>query len=189
MKTFRTVLAVLAILLLCYGLVCTVLLQNGESPLLSRTVYYLFHQTKSAAWILGASFSVAFAILAVALRGKKHMDAAEAEEEEDFFGEPDSSQMHAQKRVRPLPAGDEDEAEELLTPAPPRKKRKAPARPMEAAVQNDEAGSDAFLFDRFYHVSTESEEKAVTGNAHCMYCGERLTRGSIFCGKCGKKVE
>lgn len=154
MKTFRTVVATLAGVLLFYALFAFISVKN-QAAFVQRTIYQGFDQSFVVALVLGVAFLLIAIIFTVAI-------ATTREEQEDEEEEPFPAIRTAKRKPAEKPSLlDEDEEEDVSVFTKPTERE---AKPMEEAEKP--SGRKIFCI----YCGKAVEEQA----ALCPHCGRRL---------------
>lgn len=183
MKTFKTVCATLACLFMLIFFVCIVILKL-DMDMLHRTVFNLMETSKYYLLIISISFAALFLIASIALKKisgdiEDDIDAYpfEIDEKENIvFQREKYRNAHSLKSNKT--------AINAKTYKKRTSKSKNPGRPLI---------DDNFSFDNSINVVdaaySDSTADPSQGNPlHCVYCGARISKNSVFCEKCGKKI-
>lgn len=178
MKTLRTIFLTLAVVCLAFFAVC-ILSLNLNSDYLRRTVFYVFQRGKLISVIMCSAFTVIALILSFALH---KFNSLRDKAPSIFDDEPISDDKSKYKSVARKASGFKQ-----TKPVNVRIRAKA------SQYSEEKTSDDNFSFDDCVNVgATYSATDAVPANSitsFCLYCGAKLSKNSVFCDNCGKKVQ
>lgn len=203
MKTIRTILGTLAVIVLGYGLVAVITFR-GNSAFLQRTLYQVFAQSYFVTLVLGIAFLLIAIILTVALMSLRDDEREELQEKEeeafelsDELDDEDDEEENPSARAklgefrrpsrpqREIPAEDapsvpgEDDVPAFL-------KSSVNSRPRVKEKPAADVPSVESIFDDL------EEEPAVQPKQksarHCVFCNAVIKDESKFCPSCGKHL-
>ncbi len=177
MKTIRTILATLSVVLLGYGLFALISVKS-EAALVQRTLYQLFSKSSFITLVLGVAFLLIAVILTIAIVSFHDDDSNKVlsdDEDDELFEAAPAEEAEA-------PA--EEDVRSYQRPARPMHSA-AFAAHMEPEPQEEEPESST-------EADTEAAEEpdAVQKDAnvrYCIYCGAIVPGEAVFCPSCGKR--
>jgi hypothetical protein len=180
MKTIRTILATLAGVLVVYGLVAVISV-NQEAAFVERSIFQLFSMSYFVALVLGVAFLLVAILLTIAVVSFKDKPEDDILSDEYLDDEDDE---------------EEEDDEDIIIPAPRRATRDfAPIREAEAYTRRMPVvrqkptaefsrAENAEAEPAFLRETPKTEKQA----AFCSNCGEALEAAVQYCPACGKKV-
>lgn len=196
MKTIRTILGTLAVIVLGYGLLAVISFR-ANSAFLQRSLYQIFAQSYFVALVLGVAFLLIAIILTVALMSFRDDEREEREEQEQISVldddddeetvRPASGGQGAFRRPARLQTADEDEPEQPEDDADadvPAFLKKGATRPR---VKEKTAPNVESIFDDLDDDATAAQapRKEVK---HCTFCNAVIDDDSKTCPSCGKRL-
>ena len=204
MKTIRTILGTLAVIVLGYGLLAVISFRSN-SAFLQRTLYQIFSQSYFVALVLGVAFLLIAIILTVALMSFRDEEREEREEEEEdepnfsvemtdadepeplsrtelgSFRRPSRPQSQREKSPEPLP--DETLEEEDV---PQFLRNSLNTRPrMKERPEQDTPSVEAIFGDPDDEQAPPVKKKE---GKRCVFCNATIEDGSKICPSCGKRL-
>lgn len=243
MKTIRTILGTLAVVLLGYSLLAW-LSVGQEAAFVQRTIYQAFRETRAITLIIGGAFLLIAIILTIGIvlirddeeAGGEDEDEEDEEEEAekdeddiladaasadaapvaaapvrayrrpvrdmsgDLFSEEQgpvkASQDSYEKPVKEKPALRKDplvkpipEEPVYKEPVPAELAQKEPAQKepvyKEPSIENAEQEPESPVI---LAASPEEDGDREDAFRRCIYCGNKVSKNSLFCPQCGKKL-
>lgn len=176
MKTFRTIFATLALILLIVFVTCALCLFL-EPDFLHRTIFSLFYRAKIVSLILCISFGLIVLILSLALKKERHANNSKIYDDSfaDDGDDPDESEF------------------QINVPGHTKKKTKHSSTDYDVSQHlKQESEDEHFSFDECISIGasypSKNDEPIFVSAAYCIYCGAKLSKNSHFCASCGKKL-
>ncbi|MCL2671130.1 MAG: zinc ribbon domain-containing protein [Clostridiales bacterium] len=203
MRTIRTILATLAVILITYGLVAMSAV-NNKAAFAEYSLYAIFSPSNFVALVLGVAFLLVAILLTVAVVSFKDKNRVfDEDEEEDEEEEEDDEEALAPpptpaRRVAPPPyvprTSDRERAlvkeEEAMTRRMPPVRNASFGAPAQFnAPMPDRAAEHAFERPAApVAAPAPSAPTPAKVPAFCPNCGEPLSGPTQYCPACGKKV-
>ena len=190
MKTIRTILATLSVVLLAWGITALIAVRS-DAAFAQRTLYQVFSQTNYVVLVIGV------ALLAIAVILSFAAASFDAEDKNSLMNADDTIDADTEAEEKEVESEPEDEDE--VTGRYQRPSRRHPQKSEEPTA---EADSKIKLFDDEQddaQTDEEPEEEMIPSAPvkvnkddetarFCIYCGGTVTGDAEFCPKCGKRL-